>query len=200
MQDRLRPGRRGRPGDRPDERPAGRGRRWPPATTSRSPTSSAWPSAAAASSATSGWASRCHSPLPQAGRGGLPGGAGEAGGAPAGPRISGPGGVAVVNDHTIFPLSVSAGADRYPTDDEVRRPLRAADRPGLTWWTAPGSRRRWATQGCSTSSSWASSRRCCRCPGSLAGDRGATGAAQLPGAEPRALEAGRAAALWQPSR
>lgn len=30
-----------------------------------------------------------------------------------------PGGVAVVNDHSVFPLSVSAGADRYPTDEEV---------------------------------------------------------------------------------
>jgi indolepyruvate ferredoxin oxidoreductase, beta subunit len=35
-----------------------------------------------------------------------------------------PGGVAVVNDHVMFPLSVSAGADRYPTDEEVLGALR----------------------------------------------------------------------------
>jgi indolepyruvate ferredoxin oxidoreductase, beta subunit len=34
------------------------------------------------------------------------------------------GGVAVVNDHVMFPLSVSAGADRYPTDEEVLGALR----------------------------------------------------------------------------
>ncbi len=30
-----------------------------------------------------------------------------------------PGGLAVVNDQALLPLSVSAGAERYPTDDEV---------------------------------------------------------------------------------
>lgn len=30
-----------------------------------------------------------------------------------------PGGTAVVNDHTSFPLSVSAGVDRYPSDEQV---------------------------------------------------------------------------------
>lgn len=36
-----------------------------------------------------------------------------------------PGGVAIVNDHSVFPLSVSAGAARYPTDDQVVGSLRA---------------------------------------------------------------------------
>jgi indolepyruvate ferredoxin oxidoreductase beta subunit len=36
-----------------------------------------------------------------------------------------PGGLAVVNDQALLPLSVSAGADRYPTDDEVRSLLGA---------------------------------------------------------------------------
>lgn len=36
-----------------------------------------------------------------------------------------PGGIAVVNDHTIFPLSVGVGADRYPSDEEVLSALRA---------------------------------------------------------------------------
>ncbi len=36
-----------------------------------------------------------------------------------------PGGVAVVNDHEIFPLSVSAGAADYPTDAQVLGSLRA---------------------------------------------------------------------------
>ncbi len=35
-----------------------------------------------------------------------------------------PGGVAVVNDHAQFPLSVSAGADTYPTDEQVIGTLR----------------------------------------------------------------------------
>ena len=35
-----------------------------------------------------------------------------------------PGGAAVVNDYSVFPLSVSAGADRYPSDDEVLGSLR----------------------------------------------------------------------------
>lgn len=34
-----------------------------------------------------------------------------------------PGGVAVVNDYAIPPVSVSVGKDHYPTDDEVRRAL-----------------------------------------------------------------------------
>lgn len=39
------------------------------------------------------------------------------------------GSAAVVNNHTVFPLSVSAGADRYPADDEVLGALRRkADR------------------------------------------------------------------------
>ncbi|HEX2986880.1 MAG TPA: indolepyruvate oxidoreductase subunit beta [Chloroflexota bacterium] len=35
-----------------------------------------------------------------------------------------PGGVAVVNDHAIFPLSVSAGASSYPSDEQVVATLR----------------------------------------------------------------------------
>jgi indolepyruvate ferredoxin oxidoreductase beta subunit len=35
-----------------------------------------------------------------------------------------PDGVAVVTDHAIFPLSVSAGASRYPSDEEVEAALR----------------------------------------------------------------------------
>jgi indolepyruvate ferredoxin oxidoreductase, beta subunit len=42
------------------------------------------------------------------------------------------GGVAVVNDHAMYPLSVSAGADRYPTDEEVLGALlRRTDRVHL---------------------------------------------------------------------
>ena len=36
-----------------------------------------------------------------------------------------PGGLAVVNDQSLLPLSVSAGAERYPTDEEVRALLEA---------------------------------------------------------------------------
>ncbi len=36
-----------------------------------------------------------------------------------------PGGVAVVNDHAIFPLSVSAGTSSYPTDEQVMAALRS---------------------------------------------------------------------------
>jgi indolepyruvate ferredoxin oxidoreductase, beta subunit len=35
-----------------------------------------------------------------------------------------PGGVAVVNNHSIFPLSVSAGVAGYPTDEQVMSALR----------------------------------------------------------------------------
>ncbi len=36
-----------------------------------------------------------------------------------------PGGLAVVNDQALFPLSVSAGTERYPSDEEVLGSLRA---------------------------------------------------------------------------
>jgi len=42
------------------------------------------------------------------------------------------GGVAVVNDHAILPLSVSAGADRYPTDAQVMGSLRG--RTDRVYW------------------------------------------------------------------
>ncbi|MBI4304803.1 MAG: indolepyruvate oxidoreductase subunit beta [Chloroflexi bacterium] len=48
-----------------------------------------------------------------------------------------PGAVAILNDHRILPLSVSAGADRYPSDDEVMGLLRArTDRVFLVPGTA----------------------------------------------------------------
>jgi len=46
--------------------------------------------------------------------------------------VLGRGGVAVVNDHAILPLSVSAGAERYPTDAEVDGRLR--ERTDRVYW------------------------------------------------------------------
>ena len=42
------------------------------------------------------------------------------------------GGIAVVNDHSLFPLSVSAGADSYPTDNEIMGALRRRT-DGIHW-------------------------------------------------------------------
>ncbi len=39
-----------------------------------------------------------------------------------------PGGVAVVNDYTLFPLSVSSGAEKYPTDEQVVRSFESRGR------------------------------------------------------------------------
>ena len=43
-----------------------------------------------------------------------------------------PGGLALVNDHAILPLSVSCGAEAYPSDDQVKTVL--AGRAGTIYW------------------------------------------------------------------
>ena len=57
-----------------------------------------------------------------------------------------PGGIAIINNHAVPPLSVNLGAEKYPTDEEVMQFLKQRTERFI-WWQAQLKARNWAMPG-----------------------------------------------------